>query len=397
MFDTTKALSNLEKEIHNLISPYITNLGFMDLGNHFEVFNYIENNSQLLDFLKNECKLYKENNCTEIKKYSYLDLAIHPEKDIDYYYPKLIFIDKNYVINIDSDKRIAVYDHSLNKLYWYKISILSDDIGALSVLNSKFYSNKSDEYTTIPLDNNASLKKSNIKDNTYRYEDDWNTQLCFDLIFKKNEINLIFNNYFESPTFIKKIIIDYDLNIKELTLNDYVIDNLNIGSLKNLNSYEDLLLQIKPNLEIFHIKNDFEYTLSCSEVDFNNIFKETEKIINLKVELDNAFESILSNINLCKQENIISNNIKLLKYYPDKFEEFDMVKEINEKYKKNNFYQDPILNGYYSIISTLTLLKENNESLIDYTIINKLSNIDNTIINFKKLYNKNTIENKLKI
>lgn len=152
MYDITNALSDRHSYIHELCAPYLKELGVMDLGNHFEIYSYISNEPSMVEFLKEECFTYKKNNTSGVPNvYSYL-----AEIEDDEYSPKLIFIDKNYIVDID-DCRISVYNHDFKKVVEYKHSQENFQLGFVSSFNTPVYMNQADEHINIQVSDDFTI------------------------------------------------------------------------------------------------------------------------------------------------------------------------------------------------------------------------------------------------
>lgn len=113
--------------------------------------------------------------------------------------------------------------------------------------------------------------------------------------------------------------------------------------------------------------------------------------------MENVFNNILEKINLKDQEKPVSDKIELLKFYPDLVAENNVLKEIYEKTKLNNLESEPSLKIYFGIVSTLLLLKEKNENLIDYTIIEKSNLVESRIKKFIKEFEEPFSNPRMKI
>ena len=157
MFNITVELSDNEKILHDLINPYLTGLGVVDLGNHFKAYNSnLLNSSEFVDFLKSECIKYKNENITkEPKIYCYLDDLYISELDKMSYCPTLIFIDKNYVVNIDRERRISIYDHNMERTLEYKASLDSFNLNFLTIFPVGFFARKTRDTISFSIGNKS--------------------------------------------------------------------------------------------------------------------------------------------------------------------------------------------------------------------------------------------------
>lgn len=391
MFNTTLYLSDKEKILHDLISPYLTDLGVVDLGNHFKAFNSdILNSIDFVNFLKAECVKYKDENITNQPKiYCYLDENYIAEIDKEAYSPTLIFIDKNYIVNIDRERRVSIYDHHMERKLQYKVSLDSFDVNFISIFPVNFYARKTRDIVAFSM-GKKTFGQDTKNPKRYFLQDD--NSFTHNFNFERDQFSLNVSNSGYSH-----IIFDYNMNIREIGLSDIVFKDLHVSKITNVINYEDLIEQLEPNFEIFFLENDCKYTFPTNKDIFNEDLLLVKKIINHEENLKKLFAELNETINLKDQQKPISEKTELLKFYPNLISENNIVKEINEKFKINDFESKPIMNIYCSVISTLLLLQETNENLIDYTIIEKSNLIESRIKNFIKEFEDPSSNPKMKI
>lgn len=381
MFHTTRHLSDKHKHIHELCAPYLKELGVIDLGNHFEIYSYISNNPLMIEFLKEECAKYKKENFSGMPNvYTYLD-----EIADDEYSPKLIFIDKDYIVDIGCDCRISVYNHDFKKVVEYKHSQENFQLGFVSSFNPPVYMNQADEHINIQVSDDFTISadiKTQCKFSTFDND-------IFDSIqnieFKKDTISAKFPDAVYS-----NIIFDYDFNIVNLKFNRQITKDLNItSSFENTNSYESIIELLAPNMEMFFLENDYKYQIDFDKEELEDHIKIIKKLCLQKDNMKKTFSSIKDTINLKEQLKPFSDKRELLVNYTNVGSySFNMTEEINKKYVSNRFFSDnKTMKNYHRIIATLCLLKEKNDHLIDYQLIDKILHIESITDKFIKNYN----------
>lgn len=391
MFNTKVDLSYDEKLIHDLINPYLTGLGVVDLGNHFKAYNSnLFNSSDFVDFLKAECIQYKNDKTTkEPKIYCYLDEVYISELDKMSYCPTLIFIDNNYVVNIDCERRISIYDHNMERTLQYKASLDSANINFLTIFPVNFYARKTMEILSFSI-GEKNLGQDLKNENKYFFQDENDFKYTF--YFENDYFSIHF-----SGSAYTNIIFDYNMNILDINFSDGVSEELHISKMSNVTSYDNLIEKLKPNFEVFFLENDRKYIFPTEKDIFNQDLLLVKNLITHQKNMKNLFNNILETVNLKDQEKPISDKIELLKFYPDLISENNIVKEINEKIKLNNLESQPSLKNYFGILSTLLLLKEKNENLIDYTIIEKSNLVESRIKKFIKEFEEPSSNPQMKI
>lgn len=391
MFNTTVELSDNEKLIHDLINPYLTGLGVVDLGNHFKAYNSnLFNSSDFVDFLKAECIQYKNDKTTkEPKIYCYLDEVYISELDKMSYCPTLIFIDNNYVVNIDCERRISIYDHNMERTLQYKASLDSANINFLTIFPVNFCARKTMEILSFSI-GEKNLGQDLKNENKYFFQDENDFKYTF--YFENDHFSIHF-----SGSAYTNIIFDYNMNILDINFSDDVSEELHISKMSNVTSYDNLIEKLKPNFEVFFLENDRKYIFPTEKDIFNQDLLLVKNLITHQKNMKNLFNNILETVNLKDQQKPISDKIELLKFYPDLISENNIVKEINEKIKLNNLESQPSLKNYFGILSTLLLLKEKNENLIDYTIIEKSNLVESRIKKFIKEFEEPSSNPQMKI
>lgn len=389
MYDTARNLSDKHKHIHELCAPYLKELGVIDLGNHFEIYTYIVNNPLMIDFLKEECSKYKKSNVSDKPNiYTYLE-----EIDDNQYSPHIILIDKNYVVNIDNTCRVIIYNHNLEKIIEYKYSKENFDISIIKCFNPEFYMNKAEESINIFLPHSLILSR-NIDNKKIHSLFNSDTGLFIRNI--QFEDKCIFVSFQESSYAYSNIIFDYDFNMIGLKFNSKIRKDLNIDYVLNASNKEEIFNLIEPNLEMFFLENDFKYKINFNENEIMEHGNNIKKIFTVKNIMGETFDNILNTINLQEQKKL-STKKELFSNFSN-FTSNPMIEEIDKKYNFNKFYSDDnTINNYYSIIATLSLLKEKNENLIDYKLIDKVLYIEKITDKFIKNYNTETKTLKNKI
>lgn len=381
MYDITNALSDRHSYIHELCAPYLKELGVMDLGNHFEIYSYISNEPSMVAFLKAECVTYKKDNTSGLPNvYSYLD-----EIADDEYSPRLIFIDKNYIVDIGSDCRISVYNHDFKKVVEYKHSQENFQLGFVSSFNPPVYMNQADDHINLQVSDYFTISADIKTQDKFSTFDNDNFDSIQNIEFKKDTISASFPDAVYSH-----IIFDYDFNIINLKFNTQITKDLNItSSFENTKSYESIMELIAPNMELFFLENDYKYQIDFDKEDLENHIKIIKKLYSLKDNMKKTFSSIENTINLKEQLKPFSDKRELLVNYTNVGSySYTMTEEINKKYVSNRFFSDnKTMKNYHRIVATLCLLKEKNDHLIDYQLIDKILHIESITDKFIKNYN----------
>lgn len=311
----------------------------------------------------------------------------------------LFIISKNFIIDY-SYYSFNVHDSYCNYLYSFNSSRYDQ---TLTISNNNFIIREKNNKASLEILHKSN--DSNRKDFYFKMKNDTTLSLkshlnVTSIKFNKDDIFVTFKG-----TSYSSMSLDYNYNIKEVTLNKNLKSKLNINEdikYYNIKNYSDLIDKIKvslnEHLDLFNLMNDFKLELKDKNKKFDQNISYVKEIVKNK---DLIFSTLSENKNFFKTfYHHYNNYTKTLNNYltdesignnePEKYFENH---PILSKYKFMKSH--PIVNySFYNYISFFYNNKINNNDFINDNILNLYKKIDNDVINALKfhddLYSKKT-------
>lgn len=364
------------REEYEKLSGFIKFCDVIEIDQKYKVHQFghiIEENSLLKEFISEEILTLKPN---ETKKY--ISYAFRSS------FPVLFFLNSNYIVKLTITGIFEVFDHDLNALISYAPTKELDhnEIASLKSKHIYHYRYLKDEQLKINLAPRIKIvlkKKSN--DNNKIFLDMPAGKAISSLEFKKDTVLVKFKGSHYS-----KMILDYDLNIKEIEFHGLVKKDLQINStLKNIKDYRSFLDKLTDNFELYKLMNDSKFKIKITEKDFNYHLDIIKKVINHKDKIHNLINTVNNEFIKIKPNTYFTQILSDMFRYSDgnavcmsnnntipKPEAYNLMNDYNFDPRVNSDY----IHGDYRPIEILLELKKKNIDPIDDDTIKRLIKLD---------------------
>lgn len=268
----------------------------------------------------------------------------HHYYDIDYFNDtRDAYLKRRVSDNMKSDYALENKINLIRIPYWYDLSQIRVKIDQL-IGNKQLYLNETDQkYLDIFVDT-LDLKYIVINKIYDDYED----------MLKK----LLINSKLSYPTFKKYLIVNYDLNYKEIINenNDWyeIYSNLNDEEYEKYKEYQQVNLKINKNNEIkdlnYYIKNQLQHlyenkALNCKYITLNVLyahFQYINKFTNIDIYTSNIspqlYGRVINNILENKYNFKKCKNTIRLRTLKSRNESFLYIDDLNVDHVKNTTY-----------------------------------------------------------
>lgn len=371
--DINKNLNDQQKNIHSTFSDYMKQLGVVDLGNHFELYEYVERNVALKDFLISESK--KITNKDSIKTYCCIDGA-----KSGWLRQRIFSVNSDYIVDVSKNRDVFVYDNNMELIFKYSINFNSFSINRIdSKLSEISFSNISN-FFNFDIDSKLTIHRSIKNKSPYslldeEYESYKDKKTINEIHFNESNIELLFKN-----GIYDKLILDYNFNIMKLVFSEDLYNKLQVKEINNVIDFNGLLEKLKTNFDIYFLTTDSSFIIEELKTVLEDNISKIKKLTAVKTKVFETFNKM----EYINEKYIHSIDNKYLKNYLFKFCDLNVkttreyldpnlnskINELfeNEKTLKTKEYAE----NYYPTIATLKLIKDNNENLIDINLIEEI-------------------------
>lgn len=387
--DINKNLNVQQKNIHSVFSDYMKQIGVIDLGNNFGLFEYVERNVALKDFLISESK--KSTGTDDIKTYCCIDGA-----KSGWLRPRLFSVNSDYIVDVSRNRDVFVYDNNMELIFNYGINFNSFSINHIDSKLSDISFNTISNFFNFEIDTKLTISRSIKNDNIYSlfdndYEDCKDKKTINKIHFNESNIELLFKN-----GMYDKLVLDYNFNIMKLVFSDDFSNKLQVKEINNVININGLFEKLKINFDIYFLTTDSSFISEELKLALEEHISKIKKLTAVKTKMLETFNK-LEYIN-DKYINSVDN--KYVKNYLFKFcnlnlkttmadLDINLNSNINKLLDKEKTLKTiEYTQNYYPTMATLKLLKDNNENLIDINLIEEIIKLKNMIEDLNKDFKK---------
>lgn len=387
--DINKNLNDQQKNIHSVFSNYMKQMGVIDLGNNFDVYEYVERNVALKDFLISESK--KSTGTGDIKTYCCIDGA-----KSGWLRQRLFSVNSDYIVDVSKNRDVFVYDNNMELIFNYNINFNSFSINRIDSKISGISFNTIANFFDFEINKKLVINRSIQNDNIYSlfdndYEDYNDKKTINEIHFNESNIELLFKN-----GMYDKLILDYNFNIIKLVFSEKLSNKLQIKEINNVINISELFEKLKTNFDIYFLTTDSSFVSEELKLVLEDHISKIKKVTAVKTKIFETFNKM----EYINEKYINSIDNKYLKNYLFKFFDLNFKTtradlDINLNSNINKLFNNEktlktieYTQNYYPTMATLKLLKDNNENLIDINLIEEIMTLKNMIENLNKDFKK---------
>lgn len=390
--DINKNLNDQQKNIHSVFSDYMKQIGVIDLGNNFELYEYVERNVALKDFLISESK--KSTGTADIKTYCCIDGA-----KSGWLRPRLFYVNSDYIVDVSRNRDVFVYDNNMELIFNYSINFNSFSINRIDFKSSDISFNTISNFFDFEIDKKLIINRSIKNDNIYSlfdkgYKEYKDKKTINNIHFNESNIELLLKN-----GMYDKLVLDYNFNIMKLVFSDDFSNKLQVKEINNVMNINELFEKLKTNFDIYFLTTDSSFISEELKTVLEDNISKIKKLTTVKTKVFETFNK-MEYIN-DKYINSVDN--KYVKNYLFKFCDINVKTTRADLDLNLNSNINKLLNNektlktieytqnYYPTMATLKLLKDNNENLIDINLIEEIIKLKNMMADLNKDFKKQSI------